>query len=33
MCRKKLELLGKTVTSDRQPQAEDEYEKVVVEIC
>jgi hypothetical protein len=33
MCRKKLKLLGKTITNDGKPQAEDEYEKVVVEIC
>jgi hypothetical protein len=32
MCRKKLKLLGKTVTNGRKPQEEDECEKVVVEI-
>jgi hypothetical protein len=30
MCRKKLELLRKTVSNDGQPHAEDEYKKVVV---
>ena len=28
MCRKKLDLLRKTVANDGQPQAEDDYEKV-----
>jgi hypothetical protein len=32
-CVEILEMLGKTVTSDGQPQTEDEYKKVVVEIC
>jgi hypothetical protein len=31
MCRKKLELLRKTIANDEQPQAEDDYEKVVIE--
>jgi hypothetical protein len=30
MCRKELELLRKTVANDGQPQAEDDYEKVVI---
>jgi hypothetical protein len=30
MCRKKLELLRKTVSNDKKPQAKDDYEKVVV---
>jgi hypothetical protein len=30
MCRKKLELLRKTIANDGQPQAKDDYEKVVV---
>ena len=29
-CRKKLELLRKTIANDEQPQAKDNYEKVVV---
>jgi hypothetical protein len=29
-CRNKLELLRKKVANDGQPQAEDDYEKVVV---
>jgi hypothetical protein len=33
MCRKKLELFRKTVTSDGQPQTEDGYEKDIVENC
>jgi hypothetical protein len=33
MCRNKLELLGKIVSSDGQPQVEDEYKKFFVEIC
>jgi hypothetical protein len=32
MCRKKLELLRKTVANDEQPQAEDDYEKSIIEI-
>ena len=32
MCRKKLELLRKTIVNDGQPQAKDDYEKVVVKI-
>jgi hypothetical protein len=32
MCRKELELLRKTVSNDGQPQAKDDYEKVVVKI-
>jgi hypothetical protein len=32
MCRKILELLGKTTANDGQPQAEEIYKKVVVEI-
>ena len=31
MCRKVLELLGKDSTNGGQPQAEDRYNKVVVE--
>jgi hypothetical protein len=30
MCRKKLELLRKTVANDGQPQAEDNYDIVVI---
>jgi hypothetical protein len=30
MCRKELELLRKRVVNDGQPQAKDNYEKVVV---
>ena len=30
MCRKKLELLRKTIANDGQPQAKDEFEKVFV---
>jgi hypothetical protein len=30
MCRKKLELLRKTIDNDGQPQAKDDYEKVFV---
>jgi len=33
MCRKKLKLLEKIITYDGQPQTEDKYYKVVVEIC
>ena len=32
MCRKKLELLRKTVANDGRPQEKDDYEKVVVKI-
>jgi hypothetical protein len=32
MCRMKLELLRKTIANDGQPQAKDNYEKVVVKI-
>jgi hypothetical protein len=32
MCRKELELLRKTVANGEQPQAKDDYEKVVVKI-
>jgi hypothetical protein len=32
MCRNKLELLRKTVSNDGQPQAEIDYEKVIVKI-
>jgi len=31
-CRNKLELLRKTIANDGQPQAKDDYEKVVVKI-
>jgi len=31
MCREKLELLRETIANDGQPQAEDDYEQVVVE--
>jgi hypothetical protein len=30
MCKNKLELLRKKVANDGQPQAEDDYEKVVI---
>jgi len=32
MCRKELELLRKKIANYRQPQAEDDYEKVVITI-
>jgi hypothetical protein len=32
MCRKKLDLLRKTIANDEKPQEEDDYEKVSIEI-